>query len=141
MRSIELPLVCVIDDEGGVRSLVSEILESHGFASRCYASADEFLAEFDESITACIVADLRMPGLDGVQLYQRLRAMGSIVAVVVLTGNVDVRTAVQLMRDGVLTLLEKPFRRDELVAAVEKSAEVTAAQQESRGAASGATPA
>jgi two-component system response regulator FixJ len=126
------PLVCVVDDEAAVRHLTQQILESKGMAVRCYASAHEFLAEFDESATSCVVTDLRMPQIDGLQLQQRLNSLGSVVAVVVLSGLADVRTAVRLMEDGILALLEKPFQPAELLAAVERSVDVTRSRRKRR---------
>jgi len=119
------PLVCVVDDEEAVRNFVRRILESHEMTVRCHASADAFLAEFDESTTSCIVTDLRMPGVDGLQLHERLKALESVVSVVVLTGHADVPTAVRLMEDGVSTLLQKPFRADNLASAVENAVKNT----------------
>lgn len=132
MDAVKKNLVCIVDDEGPVRNLVGEILESRGLAVRSYASAEEFLAEFDEAGTSCVITDMRMPRLDGLQLQQRLNSLGSVVAVVVLTGYADVRTTVRLMEDGALTLLEKPFQPAELLAAVERAIAVTEARRRRR---------
>ena len=131
---MEKPLVCIVDDEAPVRDLARQILESRDLTVRSYESAEDFLAAFDESATSCVVTDLRMPRIDGLQLQQRLNAMGSVVAVVVLTGYADVRTAVRIMEDGALTLLEKPYQPNELVAVVERSVNVTQARRERRDA-------
>lgn len=128
------PLVCVIDDEDAVRDLVREILELRGFDVRNFACGQEFLENFDESQTSCVVTDLRMPRIDGLELQQQLNAAGSIVSVVVLTGYADVRMAVRLMEDGALTLLEKPFQHDELTTAVQRAIAVTEARRARRDA-------
>lgn len=125
MQSSEKPLVCVIDDEVAVGKLAREILQSSGFAVQNYSSAKDFLNAFDEGATSCIVTDLRMPDLDGMQLQRRLKEMESNVAVVVLTGFADVRTAVRIMEDGALTLLEKPYQPNELLTAVQRAVSVT----------------
>lgn len=132
MDAADNPLVCIVDDESAVRNLVGEILESRGLAARSYATAEKFLAEFDEAATSCVITDMRMPSLDGLQLQQRLNALGSVVAVVVLTGYADVRTTVRLMEDGALTLLEKPFQPEELLAAVERAIAVTGTRRRRR---------
>lgn len=119
------PLVCIVDDEDLPRKFVQDLLESHGFAVRSFASAEELLAKYDESAIDCIVTDLRMPGIDGVQLQQRLKASGAIVAVVVLSGAADVPTAVKLMENGAVTLLPKPFPSVDLISAVRRSVQIT----------------
>jgi FixJ family two-component response regulator len=121
MHSKEDAAVCVIDDEEAVRDLARQILNSHGITVRSYASAEEFLADFDESTTSCVVTDLRMPKIDGLQLQHHLSEIGSLVSMVVVTGYADVRTAVRLMQDGAVTLLEKPYEPANLIAAVERA--------------------
>ena len=91
MDPAEKPLVCVIDDETSVRELAEKILTKRGYAVRSYGLVADFLAVFDEAATSCIITDLRMPGQDGMHLQQCLKQMGSIVAVIVLTGYADVR--------------------------------------------------
>jgi two-component system response regulator FixJ len=119
------PLVCVVDDEDLPRKFVQDLLELHGFSVRSFSSAEQLLAEHDESATDCIVTDLRMPGIDGLQLQQCLRASGTIVSVVVLSGAADVPTAVRLMENGAITLLQKPFKSADLVSAVRRSVQIT----------------
>ena len=120
------PLVCVIDDEPLVRDVTCRILNSGGFSATGYSSAEDFLATLDEPACGCVVTDLRMPGIDGAELLSRLRKSGSSVAIVVLTGHADVRTAVKLMEDGALTLLEKPYEPTELLATVTRATKQTA---------------
>jgi two-component system response regulator FixJ len=134
MSATEPSLICVVDDDDAVRHLTENILRSHGFRVRSYATADAFLAEFDESATACIVSDLRMPEVDGEQLQRRLKERGSIVSIVVLSGYADVRTTVRLMEDGIATLLEKPYAPDELTAAVERAVAQTLDRRKKQGA-------
>ena len=135
------PVVCVVDDEEAVRRITAEVLEHHGFKVRSYAAAEPFLAEFDEARVDCVVTDLRMPHIDGAQLQQRLQERGSIVSLVVLSGHADVRTAVKLMENGAVTLLEKPYKSQELAEVVEKAVAQTkarrAAQLDLRGAKAG----
>jgi two-component system response regulator FixJ len=126
------PLVCVVDDDDGVRRLTCRLLEQAGNEVKGYSGAAPFFAEFDESRTACVVTDLRMPGTDGGQLLERLRSAGSDVAVVLITGHADVRTAVHLMEHGALTLLEKPYEPENLRAAVERAIAQTTKRREER---------
>jgi FixJ family two-component response regulator len=129
---ISAPLVCVIDDEPLVREVTCRILGGSGFRPTGYASAEDFLAALDEPTCACVVTDLRMPGMSGAELLSQLRQSGSVVAVVVLTGHADVRTAVKLMEDGALTLLEKPYEPQALLAAVDRATKRTAAMRAAR---------
>jgi len=122
-------LVSVIDDEPLVRDITCQMLSGGGFQARGFASAEEFLAAFDEQTCACVVTDLRMPGIDGAELLAQLRKQGSSVAVVVLTGHADVRTAVKLMEDGALTLLEKPYEPPALLDAVRRATQQTEKQR------------
>ena len=124
--------VVVVDDEDAVRRLICQILERAGHTVRGFADADSFFAEFDADKTACIVADLRMPKVDGLQLLRQIRSLDGVIAVVILTGHADVRTAVQLMEDGALTLLEKPFEPAELQAVVERAVEQTKSRRAER---------
>ncbi len=119
----ERRLICVVDDEAAVAALAARILEPHGFQVRCYTTAEEFLREFDDQAVSCVVTDLRMPGMDGMELQQKLREQGSIVSLIVLTGHADVRTAVRMMEDGASTLLEKPYNPQEFVQAVQRAVE------------------
>ncbi len=125
-------LVCVIDDEPLVREVTCRILSGGGLDAVGYSSADEFLATFDEHNCSCVVTDLRMPGMDGAELLARLRKSESSVAIVVLTGHADVRTAVKLMEDGALTLLEKPYEPAELLASVARATRQTAGRRAAR---------
>ena len=128
------PVVCVVDDDDGVRRITCRILEQAGNDVRSYSGAEAFFAEFDESRTACVVTDLRMPVTDGRQLLERLRMADSDVAVVMVTGHADVRTAVRLMEDGALTLLEKPYEPEDLRSAVERAVALTTKRREERAA-------
>lgn len=113
--------VCLIDDEAPVAAVAAKLLEAHGLKVRSYTTAEQFLAEFDDQLVNCVVTDLRMPGIDGIELQRQLLSRGSIVPLIVLTGHADVRTAVRVMEDGALTLIEKPYNPSEFVQAVERA--------------------
>lgn len=137
----ERPVVCVVDDDEPVRRITSQVLEHHGFQVRSYAGAEPFFAEFNENAVDCVVTDLRMPQVDGAQLQQRLQERGSVVSVIVLSGHADVKTAVKLMENGAVTLLEKPYKPQDLAGAVEKAVAQTKSrrthEQDLRGARTG----
>jgi len=134
----EASRVCVVDDDPEVRHIACRILEPAGYQVAEFGGGEEFLAAFDEAATVCVVADLRMPVMDGVEMLKRLRASGSVVSVVIVTGHADVRTAVRLMEDGALTLLEKPYEPSELLNAVARAVEQTHRRRADRSAIEGA---
>jgi two-component system, LuxR family, response regulator FixJ len=129
MNSVELgTLVHVIDDDPGVRRSLSMLLESASFKARAHASAEEFLGDVDLSQPACIVLDLRMPGLGGMELLQQLRRDGHEIPVIIISGHADVTTAVRGMQLGAIDLLQKPFEPATLLEAVDRAIEMSRRQ-------------
>jgi len=112
--------VYIVDDDEAVLLSVKAMLSEHGYQSRGYLSAKDFLADTPIDCPGCVITDLQMPEISGVELQQRLLAARSFLMVVVVTGVADVPTAVALMESGAITLLEKPYNHTELVAAVER---------------------
>jgi len=102
-------IVHVVDDDDAVRSSLAFVLNSAGITVRTYESASRFLATCGPEISGCVVTDVRMPDLSGLELVRRLRAMGISAPVIVMTGHGDVSLAVEAMKAGVLDFLEKPF--------------------------------
>jgi FixJ family two-component response regulator len=113
--------IYIVDDDPAVLAALGAMLEANGLASRGFGSAEAFLAAADLTGAGCLITDVQMPGLSGVELQQRLRAVASPISVVVVSGAVDVPTAVKLMEDGALTLLQKPYAMRDLLAAVERA--------------------
>lgn len=132
------PIVCIIDDDGSVRQIARRVLELEGFEVRTYASADAFFAEYQADAVDCVLTDLQMPETSGEQLMQRLRELQSPVSIVVVTGHADVPTAVRLMEDGALTLLQKPYRPADLAAAARRAVTRTQAVRAEHNALDGA---
>jgi FixJ family two-component response regulator len=112
--------VYVVDDDEAVLLSVKAMLSQHGYGCLCFLRAEEFLrnARFDQP--GCIITDLQMPEISGVELQRRLVAAHSPLSVVVVTGVADVPTTVALMERGAVTLLEKPYNHDDLIEAVQK---------------------
>jgi two-component system response regulator FixJ len=102
-------LVHLIDDDEAVRNALSFVLEMNDLPARTYASAEAFLDIADSLDGGCVVTDVRMPGMSGLDLVRRLKAHGQNLPVVVITGHGDVPLAVEAMRAGVIDFLEKPF--------------------------------
>jgi FixJ family two-component response regulator len=114
------PLVFVVDDDPSVRRSVTRLLESSGYAVEAFASAREFLAREPHPGPSCLVLDVRMPGLTGLELQERLVAGGRQMSIVFVTGHVDVPQSVQAMKIGAVDLLTKPVDAKDLLAAVQR---------------------
>jgi two-component system response regulator FixJ len=110
--------VHVIDDDDAARASLTFLLESSGFAVIEYPSADAFLERLDTVAAGCVVTDLRMPGMSGLDLVRRLRQTGRPFAVIVVTGHGEVPLAVEAMKEGALDFIEKPYSGETMLAAV-----------------------
>lgn len=111
MTSADRTVFVVDDDEAALDSLVV-LLRSEGLNPRGFSSANEFLATLAPESRGCVISDVRMPGMDGVQLLKTLKAMHSILPVVIITGHADVSVAVQAMKAGAADFVEKPFESE-----------------------------
>ena len=114
------PLVFVVDDDPSVRKSLTRLLESSGYVVEAFASAREFLAREPHPGPCCLVLDVRMPGLTGLELQERLVAGGRRMSIVFVTGHVDVPKSVTAMKGGALDLLTKPVDAKDLIAAVQR---------------------
>ena len=121
------PTVHVVDDDDAIRDALAWLLRSRGVPARTWPSAEAFLAEWSEGLRGCLVLDVRMDGMSGVELFDRLLARGSRLPVIFLTGHGDVPLAVAALKKGAFDFVEKPFNDNELVdriiAAVEQDAQ------------------
>jgi two-component system, LuxR family, response regulator FixJ len=112
------PVIFVVDDDDQARRAVISLLAAMGVETRGYPSAEEFLAAYDGRRPACLVTDVRMLGMSGLELQEELLRRGDSIPVVVLTGFASTSGTVRAMKNGAVTLLEKPCRDDELWEAV-----------------------
>lgn len=112
------PVVHLIDDDEDVRRALSFLLGTAGFAVKVYESAVCFLQRYDNSTSGCIVSDVRMPDMDGLQLLRRLNEMAVNLPVVIMTGHADVALAVEAMKMGAVDFIEKPFPDESFLAAI-----------------------
>ncbi|MBX7248638.1 MAG: response regulator [Caulobacteraceae bacterium] len=118
------PVVHVVDDDAAVRDSVAFSLETADLASRTYESALELLAALPGLEPGCVVTDVRMPEMSGIELVRRLKAAHAPHPVIVITGHADVPLAIDAMRAGVVDFLEKPFDDEDLLAAVRRALEI-----------------
>jgi two-component system response regulator FixJ len=109
------PIVYVIDDDDGMRRALSLLLGTVGYKTLVFASPSDFLAQFDPDTHGCLVLDIRMPGMSGLELQQHLNRTGSMLPVIFITGHGDVPMAVQAMKEGAFEFIQKPFRDQDLL--------------------------
>ena len=114
-------LVCVVDDDEAVRDSTQMLLGIYGYQVRAYARARDFLAEFDATHTGCLILDIHMPEMTGVELLALLRARGITTPTIVVSGQTDAVVGEILTRSGALAILSKPVNEDELMGFVKKA--------------------
>jgi FixJ family two-component response regulator len=118
--------VFVIDDDEAVCRSLSMLVESLNLRCRCFPGAQEFLNAYDASEHGCLVLDVRMPGISGLELQQRLLEQGSNIPVIFITGYGDVPMAVEAMRKGSVDFIEKPFREQVFSESIQKAIAIDA---------------
>ena len=126
------PLVYLVDDDEAIRDSLGLLLRSVGLDCEVYASALEFLSAYDPAKHCCLVADIRMPGLSGLELQQRLNEQRAEVPVIFITGHGDVPMAVNAMKSGASDFIQKPFRDQDLIDRIHKALAKDQARRASR---------
>lgn len=116
-------LVHIIDDDDSVRRSVAFMLKHAGYRVESYVSGVEFLKEAKSAQRGCVLLDVRMPDMDGLQVLQEMKVRGIDMPVVILTGHGDVAIAVKAMRGGAVNFIEKPYEKTELLWAIEEACE------------------
>ncbi|MBS0395265.1 MAG: response regulator transcription factor [Proteobacteria bacterium] len=115
--------VFVVDDDDAVRTSLRLLLKSVGLPVETFASAQEVLDGFDAERAGCLVLDIRMPGMSGLELQQRLNEIHAIVPIVFITGHGDVPMAVEAMQHGAVDFIQKPFRDQDLIDRINQALE------------------
>ena len=113
--------VYIIDDERDVRDGLQMLLKSIGLTVETFPSAIEFLEHYQLDWPGCILVDIRMPGMSGIELQKKLNAMGAPIPVIVISGHADVPTAVRVIQEGAVDLLEKPISEQQLLDKVQSA--------------------
>jgi two-component system response regulator FixJ len=111
-------VVHVIDDDEAIRESLAFLLESADLEVRTYESANQFLEALPHDVHGCVVTDIRMPGVSGIELLRQLRTMGVALPVIVITGHADVPLAVEAMKSGAVDFIEKPFDDDAFLSTI-----------------------
>ena len=117
------PTVIVVDDDEAVRKSLQMLLKSVGHVAVGYASAQQFLAAWDKDQSGCLVLDVRMPGMSGLELQQELNRRGAVLPVIFITGHGDIPMAVAAMQSGAFDFLQKPFRDQDLIDRIQRGLE------------------
>ena len=140
MKTANKGTVYVVDDDEAVRDSLQWLLEGNDYRVRCFDSAESFLTRFDPREVACLIVDVRMPGMNGLELQDELLSRGCTMPLVFITGHGDVPMAVDTMKKGAIDFIEKPFNEvvlRDLVDRMLQKARLSADQQQaeaSRGA-------
>ena len=127
------PTVYIVDDNEAVRDAIRWLVEQVGLPARVFISAKEFLDAYQPDMTGCLVLDMRMPGMSGLELQERLTEIGASLPIIIVTGHGDVPVTVRAMKAGAFEFLQKPFSDqallDSIAAAMRKHAEVVSARR------------
>ena len=115
--------VFIVDDDEAVRGALRLLMKSVGHEARTFDSGDEFLAYCSPGILGCLILDIRMPGMSGLELQQKLHKQGVNIPIIFITGHGDVPMAVQAMKYGAMEFLQKPFREQDLIDLVNQAFE------------------
>lgn len=113
--------VYIVDDDDAIRRSLAFLLRANGLRSRAFESAEAFLGEARDLATGCVITDVRMPGMDGVELVRRIADDRLPLSCIVITGHGDISLAVEAMKAGAVDFIEKPFKDEALLAAVAKA--------------------
>lgn len=125
------PVVYIVDDDDGMRRALTVLMTTVGYQPLAFARPGEFLAKYDPNQTSCLVLDVRMPEMSGLEVQQHLNRNGSMLPVILVTGHGDVPMAVQAMKDGAFDFLQKPFRDQDLIDRINAALKQDAQNRES----------
>ena len=114
-------IIHVVDDDEAMRDSMTWLLEGEGYAVACYESAESFLARRHPAMRGCIVLDVRMPQMSGLELHERLEALGSRLPIIFVTGHGDVPMAVSALQRGACDFIEKPFNNEDLLQRIHRA--------------------
>ena len=116
--------VAIVDDDGSVQSALQDLLEADGLSARCFGSAEEFLESGLQRKAACLIVDIRMPGMSGLELQATLNADDCQIPIIFITAHGDEKMRMQALRAGAVEFVAKPFDDEALVASVRAALEM-----------------
>ncbi len=126
-------IVYVVEDDEAVRDSLALLLRSANIATQTYDNANAFLTDYSEAMAGCIVLDIRMPGMDGMELQKKLNELHSILPIIFVTGHGDVPMAVDAMKEGAVDFIQKPYREEALLEKIEMALELDQKQRKTLG--------
>ena len=116
-------LIAIVDDDNSVQSALQDLLESEGLSTLCFGSAEQFMDSEARYKAACLIADVRMPGMSGLELQAKLKAERCRIPIIFITAHGDAKMRIQAMRDGAVEFLTKPFDNAVLLETVHAAVE------------------
>ena len=116
-------LIAIVDDDQSVQSALQDLIESEGLSTVCFGSAEEFLHSGAQDEAGCLIADIRMPGISGIELQAKLKADRCRIPIIFITAHGDAKMRIQAMRDGAVEFLTKPFDNAVLLETVQAAVE------------------
>ena len=123
-------LIRIVDDDEEVRNALAFMLACKGWRTEAYAGAQEFMKSYSSTPPGCLLLDIRMPGMSGLELPSRMKELNLTLPIIFITGHADVPTAVRTLKMGAYDFLEKPVDAEALTTAIEAAARISAAQAE-----------
>ena len=126
------PTVFIVDDDPAVRASLAEMIENDHLQVCCFASAEAFLAGYDDSQSGCLILDVRMPGMSGLELQEKLAGDDVALPIIIITGHGDISMSVQAMKRGAIDFLEKPYRPEDLAKAIQCALQLDAERRRQR---------
>jgi FixJ family two-component response regulator len=115
--------VFIIDDDAGVREAIGDLVQSVGLQAECFANAQDFLTSERRDGPSCLVLDVRLPGISGLELQHELRKVGVKIPIIFITGHADIPMTVKAMKSGAVEFLTKPFRDQDLLDVIQRTLE------------------
>jgi two-component system, LuxR family, response regulator FixJ len=125
------PVVYIVDDDDGMRRALTVLMTTVGYQPAAFVRPAEFLEKYDPNQAGCLVLDVRMPEMSGLEVQQQLNRNGALIPVILITGHGDIPMAVQAMKDGAFDFLQKPFRDQDLLDRINAALKQDAQNRES----------
>jgi FixJ family two-component response regulator len=132
MKSAGIPTVFILDDDGGMRRSIQDLVESVGLQAECFATGQEFLSSKRTSGPSCLILDVRLPQVSGLDFQRQLSEIGVQIPIIFITGHGDIPMSVKAMKSGAVEFLTKPFRDQDLLDAIQQALERDRAAREAQ---------